>query len=109
MTPPAKAGGFSGNSMSNSYRLRLKAHPGPVARCRMFSAAFRSRPRTRPQTLAVVNPLAEGLCDMLAAARTALRRARWVHPDQRTAQLLPPSPKLHSPIVSGNSLFECLD
>jgi hypothetical protein len=31
MTPPAKAGGFSGNGMSNLYRWRLKAPSEPLS------------------------------------------------------------------------------
>ena len=49
MTPPAKAGGFSGNGTSNLDRWRLKAPSEPLSESQQFSAAFRSRPSTRPQ------------------------------------------------------------
>ena len=35
MTPPAKAGGFSGNGTGNPHRLRLKAPSEPLIECAM--------------------------------------------------------------------------
>src|SRR5437773_7819613 len=79
MTPPAKAGGFSGNGTGNRHRLRLKAPSGPCSQMQDVQRGVQITSQNHATTGAVVHPLAEGLWDMLAAARTALRRAGWVH------------------------------
>src|SRR5438477_8538299 len=83
MTPSAKAGGFSGNGTGNPHRLRLKAPSGPRSQMQDVQRGVQITSQNQATTGAVVHPLAKGLWDMLAAARTALRRAGWVHPDQR--------------------------
>src|ERR1700674_194969 len=89
MTPPAKAGGFSGNGMTCSegvavYRSRLKAPSGPLSERTSQDVQRGVQVPTDAHAAGTVMPaLSQGLWDVLAAARTALRRAGWVHLDQR--------------------------
>src|SRR5207248_2687052 len=82
MTPPAKAGGFSSNGMSNLYRWRLKAPSEPLAQSQDVQRSVEITSQDTTTGGARMRPLSEGLRDVLAAARTALRCAGWVHLDQ---------------------------
>src|SRR5712692_11861513 len=81
MTPPAKAGSFSGNGMTCSegvavYRWRLKAPSEPWNECEPQDIQRGVQVSTDAQAAGTGMPaLAEGLRDMLAADRTGLRCA----------------------------------
>src|SRR5712692_3002550 len=89
MTLPAKAGSFSGNGMTCSdgvavYRWRLKAPSEPWSESEPQDIQRGVQVATDAQAAGTAMPaLAEGLRDLLAAARTGLRCAGGIHLDQR--------------------------
>src|SRR5438128_581399 len=89
MTLPAKAGSFSGNGMTCSdgvavYRWRLKAPSEPWSESEPQDIQRGVEVSTDAQAAGTAMPaLAEGLGDLLAAARTGLRCAGGIHLDQR--------------------------
>jgi hypothetical protein len=82
MTPPAKAGGFSGNGTGNPRRWRLKAPSEPLAQSQHVPRGVQVSADAQAAGTAMP-ALPERLRDMLAAGRTALRGAGRVHLDQR--------------------------
>src|SRR6266699_4012858 len=89
MTLPAKADSFSGNGMTCSegvavYRWRLKAPSEPWSESEPQDIQRGVQVSTDAQAAGTAMPaLAEGLGDLLAAARTGLRCAGGIHLDQR--------------------------
>src|SRR5712692_1600324 len=89
MTPPAKAGGFSGDGTTCSegvavHRYRLKAPSEPLSL--MQHVASGVQVPTDAQAAGTAMPaFAERLGDVRAAGRTVLRGTGWVHLDERPA------------------------
>src|SRR5262249_7367437 len=83
MTPPAKAGGFSGNGMSNPYRWRLKAPSGTCSQVQHIPRGVEVAAQHQTASGAAMFPLSQGLGHKHTAVRAALRGADWVYRDQR--------------------------
>src|SRR5437588_12304111 len=83
MTPPPKAGGFSGNGTGTPHRWRLKAPSEPLSQMQHVQCGVQVTWQDKTTGAAIVHPLRQSLWNVLAAGRTALRCAGWVHLDQR--------------------------
>ena len=87
MTPPAEAGGFSGNGMSNLDRWRLKAPSEPCSQVKHVPGGVQVAPQDQATDGTPMDPLSQRLGHVLAALRTALRRTGRVHGDRARRDL----------------------
>src|SRR5712691_11388322 len=107
MTPPAKAGGFSGNGTGNPHRWRLKAPSEPLSLEQHVPCGVVISTETAFTRRTLMPPLAQRLRDRLTATRIALRGASWVHChqgpssflrfDEQDEQELAPASVVHRP------------
>ena len=82
MTPPAKAGGFSGNGTSNPHRWRLKAPSKPLSLEQHVACSIRIATQRQSTGWTHVPALAERLGYKDATLRAALCGAGRVHRHQ---------------------------